>query len=67
MIIAAAYESSADGGVFASGRSAITITLKLKGRSQKTANNRKIKLKSGLKTAYYIAEVKRKTINRNFV
>ena len=47
--------------------SAITITLKLKGRSRKMANNRKIQLKSGLKTAHYNAEVKRKTINHNFV
>ena len=66
MIIAAAHESSTDGGVFVDW-SAITVTLKLKGRSRKTSNNRIIQLKSGLKIAHYIAEVKRKTINLNFV
>ena len=40
---------------------------KLKWQSRKMANNRKIQLKNGLKTVHYIAEVKRKTINRNFV
>ena len=68
MIIAAAHESSADWALFGwrGGEwSAITIMLKLKGRSRTTTNNIKIQMKSGLKTAYYFAEVKIKTINRN--
>ena len=56
--IAAAHKTIADGGVFVLWF-AITITLKLKGRSRKTAKNIKIQLKSGLKIAHYIAEVKR--------
>ena len=66
MTIVAVHESSAEGGMFVD-RSAITITLKLKGRSPKTANNGKIQLKKGLKVAHNIAEVKRKTINHNGV
>ena len=54
MIIAAVHESRADGGMFVS-------------RPPLQIFNRKIQLKSGLKTAHCTAEVKKKTINRNFV
>ena len=70
MIIAAAHESSADGAFTPVACSRVVRHynyVNIETAKPKTANNRKIQLKRGLKIAHYLAEVKRKTINRNLV